>query len=166
MFNRMALFALAAIAAIVTTIVAPTTASAWGGNGSHFGRSGGGHFGARHFGGMRFGQRFGRYHNWSRWSHYRWSPWSRWSRYHWYSRPYFTGYRPYAVGGFGGGGGGDTDTGPAPRPTGGNCLTKQYMQDGTAVFQDRCTGEEAAVTNQQPPEQQPQQGPGPRRFGR
>ena len=91
--TRFSLLALAATAALATTALAPTDASA-------FGRFGGYHFGhgGYHFGGFhRFGWRFGGYHFghygwgyrnywWGRYHYpYRWWGWNRW--YRWNPRP-------------------------------------------------------------------------------
>src|SRR5262249_54169349 len=44
---------------------------------------------------------------------------------------------------------------PAPRPA---CLVKEYMEDGTPVFQDLCTGEVGVGVQEQ---EQPQGAPQP-----
>jgi hypothetical protein len=71
-------------------------------------------------------------------------------------------YPHYGFGGYGYGGGAVYGSGvapgvnysaPAPAPTGG-CLTKQELPDGSALFQDLCTQEQA---------ESPPQGPAPGR---
>ena len=156
--------------------------------GGHFGGGhfGGGHFNS-HFGSHvfyrpfgHFNQRFGGY----RPMHY-FPRWSRYSPFHWRFTHY---RQPYGYGGYGGGysggygrgngGGGGADysaqmrnmgsapvSGPAPvnvasAPQSGNsnCLTKQQLPDGTVLFQDICTHEEA-TTAQAEASPQPQGGP-------
>jgi len=151
--TRFSLLALAATAALATTALAPTDASA-------FGRFGGYHFGhgGYHFGGFhRFGWRYPGYHfghygwynhyrfGWRYPGYYRWWGWNRW--YRWHPRPIIIG----GVGAVGAVGGAAVASapamasGPAPQAQPSNCLVKQYLQNGAVAFADTCTNEQAVA---------------------
>jgi hypothetical protein len=164
---RKSIFALAAIATLGTSALAPTSASAFGGHfgGGHFGGhiGGFGHFGG-HVWGHGFGSRFGG-HFWGhgfgpRFGSWRPGPICHWGcgypgRYHWWPRFGF-GYRGAPVYGSGVGPSA-TYAAPvsAPAPARG-CLTKQELPDGTALFQDLCTQEQAETQPQGAPQEMPQ----------
>jgi len=140
MSTRKSMFALAAIAALATSALAPTSASAHlGGFGPHggFGHIGFGHPGWGHTG-------WGHYH--FGFNHYHWWPhgycW-HWNYCHWHPR-FGVGVSSTVVSG-----GAAPASTPAPAPSGG-CLSKRELADGQAVFKDNCTGEQA--------ESQPQAG--------
>jgi hypothetical protein len=176
MFTRKTILALATFAALGTTALAPTSASAWGHGGGHFG----GHFGGGHFGG-HFGGHWGGGHwgggQWGHWGGGHWGGW-RWNRgyaWGWRYRPGCWRFRYCggpSYGGYGGGGGGDYSpqttaySAPASGPTtsSAGCLAKGYMPDGSVVFTDRCTNEGAVAPagDNGPPQGGPPQG-GPRR---
>jgi hypothetical protein len=176
---RKSIFALAAIATLGTTALAPTSASAFG-FGGHFG---GGHFGGGHFGG-HFGGFHGIWHTPARpgfwhgvgawrgvglrpgpvcgWHCNPFHPWPRyggWPRY----------YPRYGVGGgvaYGSGAGySAAASAPAAAAPSTGCLTKQELPDGTALFQDLCTQEQAETQPPMPPQPEPQSPP-QRRFPR
>jgi hypothetical protein len=173
MLNRNSIFALAAISTLAAAALAPTSASAMrggfgGGGGGNFGHGGGaigriGPVGGGHnFGGGNLGHgnnfvgRIGRhpicidrcgphpnppcfFHRcgpgfpppivW--WHHHHEHPWFvEWHHPHWGVVNYET---PVAV---------DTVATPAPC----NCLTKQYLDDGSVLFKDICTKEAAMAT--------------------
>src|SRR5205823_10784500 len=77
-------------------------------------------------------------HHWNHWR-YRWWGWNR----------YYRGFGTPAVGMAGPSGAPQADAAPTSAPSAaparmaapGNCLTKSYMPDGTAVCQDVCTKE-------------------------
>jgi hypothetical protein len=131
MSTRKSMFALAAIAALATSALAPTSASAHlGGFGPHGGWS--------HSGFSHFHVGFNHYH-W--WPHgYCW----HWNDCH---------FHPHFGVGVGGtstvvsGGASTPASTPAPAPTGG-CLSKRELSDGQALFKDRCTGEKAETQPQ------------------
>jgi hypothetical protein len=158
---RTSMFALAAIATLSGAALAPTSASALG-FGGHFGGSHfGGHFGGEHLGG-HFGWRFGGrgwghgfgYDHWAGNHGPHICPLGAWCP----PLPHPQPYPPYPRGphfgpGFGGGvaygsgprvsySGIDSAPAGAPAPSGG-CLTKQELPDGSAVFRDLCTQEQA-----------------------
>ena len=135
MSTRKTMFALAAIAALATSALAPTSASAHlGGFGPH---GGSGHIGFGHAGWGHFHVGFNHYH-W--WPHgYCW----HWNYCHWHPR-FGVGVSSTVVSG-----GAAPASTPAPAPSGG-CLSKRELADGQAVFKDNCTGEQA--------ESQPQAG--------
>ena len=92
MFARKTILALATFAALGTTALAPTSASAWGHGGGHWG---GGHWGG-HWGGGHWG---GWGHRWGGWGGHRWAGWGwnhRWGGWRGYGY-----YRP-TTGGTGG----------------------------------------------------------------
>jgi hypothetical protein len=142
MLARKSIFALAAIATLGTTALAPTSASAFGGHfgGGHFG---GGHFGGGHFGGHFGGFHFGGGHFWGfghRFGFYRpgYAHW--WPRWHYWPRFWHYQHYGYGIGGVG------YSSGIASAPVSGpatGCLTKQELPDGSALFRDLCTQEEA-----------------------
>jgi hypothetical protein len=152
MSTRTSMFALAAIASLSSTALAPTSASALG-----FG----GHVGGVHFGG-HFGAHFGGYNHVAsnHWQHFcpldgRCPPLT-------HPEPPYPRYpHPWPHIGVGVGVGATvaaagtaTEPSSGPAPSGG-CLTKRELPDGDALFKDRCTGEKA--------ESQPQGGnPGAR----
>jgi hypothetical protein len=171
MFTRKSFLALATVTTLAAAALVPGSASArgfggFGGGhfsggqvggfgGTHFGGGGhfGGlaHFGGEHFGGEHFG---GRRFTGNHWDHGFHHP-DRWTRcwadcYGWH-RPHYG-----VVWGGGGGGGGD-DYGYAPQPVADpgpaaqasapcDCLTKKYLEDGSVLFTDTCTKEEALAT--------------------
>lgn len=174
MFIRKTILAATAVASLATAALAPTSASAWGHwgghwGGGHWGHWGGGHWG--HWGGGHWG-------HWGGWGH--WAHWGHGCGWGGYCGPHGWGPRyPIVTGGgyYGGGysGGGTyggapayalrtgTDAAPAPGP---GCLTKSYLQDGSVVFTDTCTKESAIAPSDdtQHPQAGPQGGPqgGPR----
>ncbi len=146
MLNRTSILTLAAVATLGLAALAPTSASALGGHGHglsgghgiHIGKIGIGRVNvSRNFASFRRIRpiRIGFYRH-----HWRW-------RHHWWVRPVITtgivGTAAYAV------------TRPAAAPTC-NCLTKEYMQDGSVVFKDLCT-KEMAINS--PADQQAQMQP-------
>lgn len=142
MLRKSTLLAVAASAALGLAMLSPISASAHGGGGGGHGGGGHGGGGGMHGGGGHGG---GGHGGWGHggWGHgghihfgghYRW----RYAHYHrpiWYARPVvYSGYtvaRPIT-----------------PGPC--TCLTKEYTQDGSVLFKDRCTNEEAM----NPPPQQ------------
>jgi hypothetical protein len=135
MSTRKTMFALAAIAALATSALAPTSASAHlGGFGPHVGS---GHIGFGHAGWGHFHVGFNHYHWWPHGYCWHWN----------YCHPGFhvgVGVTSTVVSG-----GAAPASTPAPAPSGG-CLSKRELSDGQAVFKDHCTGEQA--------ESQPQTG--------
>ena len=128
MSTRKSMFALAAIAALATSSLAPTSASAHlGGFGSHGGWA---HGGWAHAGWGHFHVGFDHYHWWPHGYCWHWN----------YCHPHFrvgVGVTSTVVSG----GVAPVST-PAPAPTGG-CLSKRELSDGQALFKDHCTGEQA-----------------------
>jgi hypothetical protein len=127
MSTRTSLFALAAIAALGTTTLAPTSASALG-FGGHFGGHVSGHFGVHY------------------WGHgYSYNHW--WHPYPWHFCHFGLYCHPHI--GIGLGVASTVVTGsvaasaPASVPAPGGCLSKRELPDGSALFRDHCTGEEA-----------------------
>jgi hypothetical protein len=166
--SRKLMFALTAIAALGIAALSPTSASAHGRGGGGGGFHGGGHamshtsFGHGRIGGGRIGggrtfghvghgpafrhvghfNHFGHFNRFGH-DHFR-NHWVWWRHYH---RPYWV----YPVVG-------DTDVDggvaqpvaaaqPAPVAQGNcNCLTKNYLPDGSLMFKDVCTQEAAVAT--------------------
>jgi hypothetical protein len=114
MFKRLSLTALAAVAVIASAALSP----AFAGHGGH----GGGHFYGH--------QRFARFHFNHHHVHYH----PRW-HWHWRHGSYGGGY------GYGGYDGGTVATPVSSCPS--NCLGKEYRDDGSVIFFDRCTNESA-----------------------
>jgi hypothetical protein len=151
MLNRSSFLALAAITTLGVAALAPTSASAFGGHGGGFAR---GHVGSHiggHVGGnagfsrahLNFGIRTNRIvaHNY----HWNW----RWRTHRYYGFP-------VAVGGTVATGAVYAATPRAPAATC-NCLTKEYLPDGSLLFKDVCTNEAAmAAANQQAEAPMPQ----------
>lgn len=159
MFTRKFFFALATVTTLGAAALAPSSASAhgfggfggghFGGGGGHFGGFGGGHFGGGHFGGEHFGGwQFGHNH-WDPGFHHP----EHWHRCWFDCHDGFAWHQPHygvvadegyvqPVG----------DPGPpvqaqtaqASAPC--NCLNKKYLDDGSVVFWDACTKEEALAT--------------------
>lgn len=173
MFTRKSFLALATVTTIAAAAFAPTSASARGfggfGGGFHFGGGGGGgfHFGGAQLGGARFGgarfaaaQRLGGLSRFSgaphlggnrlqlagnRWDHgmhhEHWRDFG-WHRLHWglIDDVAFVPGDP-----------GDAPAlAPATQASAANapctCLTKRYLDDGSVLFTDTCTKEEALAT--------------------
>ena len=156
MTKRSSLIALAALATLGLSALTPTDASAfgWRGGGYHVGHFG--HFG--HFG-YGYGWHPGGGYNFHRtyWG-YRWWPHSWYPRWRFFPRPVVVG------GGVIGGGAAYAAAaptsapaaGPAPQAAAPQCLTKNYLPNGTVVFADMCTQEQAVgPTNGEPPQGQP-----------
>jgi hypothetical protein len=151
MLNRSSLLAFAAVATLSLAAFAPTSASArFGGNGG--GHNFGGHGGPGvHLGSaIRVGHGFHGGNNF----HFRRPPIRivRWHHPHWrplYVRPQFVSTTYAAVR--------PVTYAAAVRPATCNCLTKEYLEDGTVMFKDLCTKEMAM----NPPVQEQAQGPGP-----
>ena len=140
MLTRKTLLAIAATAALGASALGPT---AWG------------------FHSFRYHYHFGYHSDWAfhrygyHWG-YRWyRPW----HYSWY-RPYASRYRwigyhrPYLYGAVGAGAAAAPISAPVQQPilqptqpaqAPGNCLVKQYLQNGSVVFQDICTQETAVA---------------------
>jgi hypothetical protein len=150
---RSSVFAFAAIATLASTALTPTSASA------HFGFGGVGHLGG--FGHLGAPEHFGHF----TFGHYNWYHGNYWHHNcYWYCVPhphYGRWWWPRYRFGFRYGGVNVVSapttvstpapaSAPAPAPTG-SCLTKRELPDGSALFRDRCTGEQA--------ESQPQGGP-------
>jgi hypothetical protein len=135
MSTRTSLLALAAIATIATAALAATEASAAQFTVNHFG----GHFGLHYpypricalgCGHWRDHEEDEREHRWSDWGH----------------RPYYGG--PVGVAGVASLPPASAQfSAPAPTPSGG-CLTKRELPDGSALFRDLCTQEQAESTPQ------------------
>ena len=156
MLTRKTLLALAATAALGATALGTTEASAWGFHSFRYHYHFGSHFGS-HWAFHRYHYHWG-FHRFYRWNYGWYRP--HWYRYRWvgYHRPYLYGaaaaapigaavmQRPMAQ-----------PTQPAQAPA--NCLVKQYLQNGSVVFQDICT-QETAVTPA-PGEMQPRGPAGP-----
>jgi hypothetical protein len=191
MITRTSILAMAALAAITTTALVPTSASAHGHfGGGHFGGGhfGGGHFGGGHWGGGHWGgnhwggNRWGGNHwggnrwgnHWgNHWGGNRWGYWNGWNRY-WYPRwhrPYYYGYNSYGTPSYSSG---PTTMQQDSQPStqsymqsgpSQNCLSKNYLQDGSVVFADNCT-KETAISGPEGPKPDQQQGPmpEPKRF--
>ncbi len=145
MLTRKTLLAIAATAAIGASALGTTEASAWG------------------FHGFRYHYHFGYHYHWAFHRYgYHWG--TRWYRPWHYSsyRPYtwryrWIGYhRPFIYGAVGAGAAAAPISAgivqqpmpqsvqqPAQVP--GNCLVKQYLQNGSVVFQDICTQETAVA---------------------
>jgi hypothetical protein len=142
MLNRSALLAFAAVATLSLAAFAPTSASAkFGGHGGGHGVGHGGH-GVHISHGIHRGDfRFRRPIRIVRWHHPHWRPIV--VRPHYVSTTY-AAVRPvtYAA---------------AVRPATCNCLTKEYLPDGTVLFKDLCTKEMAMNS----PTTEQAQGPGP-----
>jgi hypothetical protein len=175
---RKSVFALAALATLGTSALAPTSASAFGFGGHIGGGHFGGHFGGfghlggfGHFGGFHFGGFHGIWHG----AGLHPGPICSWGcgypgRYHWWPRfypRYGYGYRGGAI--YGAGVGPSVNyaapaPAPASAPTSG-CLTKQELPDGTALFQDLCTQEQAETQPQGAPQEMPQSTPRRRFLG-
>jgi hypothetical protein len=151
MSTRTSMFALAAIAILSSTALAPTSASALG-----FG----GHVGGVHFSG-HFGAHFGGYNHlaFNHWQHFcpldgRCPPLS-------HPEPPYPPRYPHPWPHIGVGvatavaSGSEGTSGPSSGPApSGSCLTKRELPDGDALFKDRCTGEKA----ESQPQSQPQGG--------
>jgi hypothetical protein len=137
MLKHLTLTALAAAAILAATAISPASAGRFGGGhgfrygsghhgGQHFSshfngqRYGGHHFGGRHFGPHHFG------HRWAHWhQHWRFGP-RGWA---WYDDG-----AGYVVAGY-------AAAGAPPAPC--TCLAKEYLEDGSVRFFDRCTKETA-----------------------
>jgi hypothetical protein len=92
-----------------------------------------GHFGG-HFGGHYWGHGYG-YNHW--WHPYPW----HFCHYGWYCHPHIgigVGVASTVVTGSSG-----AASAPASAPATGGCLSKRELPDGSALFRDRCTGEQA-----------------------
>ena len=119
MFRKSTLLAVAASAALGLAVLAPTSASAFGGHGGGHGMHGGGHGMHGNGGHFRHVGHFRHHrHHWHR--HY-----VRWHRPIWYTTPVVYGIARPAV------------AGPC------TCLTKEYTPEGAVLFKDRCTNEMA-----------------------
>ncbi len=145
MFARKTILALATFATLGTAALAPTSASAWGHGGGHWGGWGWGH----RWGGWGWGGWHGRYCAWHRCGVA-------------YPVAYYGGAYAVPTGGsaptsvYSG-----APSGP-PRP-GRGCLAKGYTPDGGVVCTDRCTQEGAVATAEPPQEGPPKGSPSPRR---
>ena len=141
---RNTMLALAAIASLgLATLVTSTSSADARGFGGGFSRGGGGHVRMAHVGGPRMGglrhvgirhgnfrRHIGHRHpNWCRW-HGRCHVHVRWHRPLLYAAPVAAVATYAAV------------PAAAPRCT---CLTKEYTQEGTVIFQDTCTKELASA---------------------
>ncbi len=113
---RKSMLALAAISALATSALAPTSASA--------------HFGVFHPGWGHFHVGFAHLHWWP--PHPGCFGWCRWHPHY-----RFGGFAPTVVSGAP-----VVTSTPASAP-GGSCLSKRELPDGDALFKDRCTGEQA-----------------------
>ncbi len=153
---RKTILAFAALASLGTAALAPTDASAFGFRG--------------HVGGVHFGGHFGGFHGFSHFGH--WGRFSHWGHfYHWGFNHYAWGhhyctywcgphyrwwgwrwrYRGIGVASTGPSyvsSGGSAPSYSSSAPSGG-CLTKRELPDGTALFKDLCTGEQAESPQQQ-----------------
>jgi len=119
----------------------------------HGGRHMHGHHGHsfRHFRSHRYHYRH--YRHWHRHWHWRWHRYRHWHRYNYwyrYDRPYYRydhgydyGYRGYRYPSYGSGGGSSAPAPTARQSEPCNCLTKEYLPNGSVLFMDRCTKEEA-----------------------
>lgn len=170
MLKRLALSALVSAAVLATAAFSPASAGHWGGRGG--GGGGGHHFGGGHFahfnrgghpGGFRYFHRGGHpghfaFHRPGRFEGHR--PW-RFAHWHnWHNRHHCHGYHCRWRYGFDGWGYYDEGpgydggynpvtygaTGQAPTC---NCLGKDYLEDGTVRFFDRCTNESAVGAPEQ-----------------
>jgi hypothetical protein len=154
---RKSIFALAAIATLGATALVPTSASAFGFGGHVGGVHFGGHFGGLHFGGRYWGHGYGYGYN-----HYAFNhgphicPLGTWCRPLSHPQPYpvvggFPHYGPRYAAGFGVAAGAVTagvPSAPASTAPSGGCLTKRELPDGTALFRDLCTQEQAETNPQ------------------
>ena len=168
MSTRRSILALAALATLSAAALAPTSASALGFGGHFGGAHFGSHFGGVHFGGDRFGWRFGdRFGSSHLGSGIHICPLTSGSSCPPLPRPtkpwpprytgfphYWPHYEPrYGYGiGLGHGPVVATGAGAASAPASNamassgpsrGCLTKQELPDGSALFRDLCTQEEA-----------------------
>jgi len=141
MKTRTSLLALAATAALALSALTPTNASAWG-------RFGGWHGYHHGFHGYRHG--FYGYHH-AFWGRYHWWPYRWYPRWRWYPRPIIYGAvgagAAYAVAAPA-----VAPAAPAAQPTG-SCLTKNYLPNGSVMFADMCTQEQAVAPTNGPPAQ-------------
>jgi hypothetical protein len=140
MLKQITLAGLASALVLSLAAVTPASANPRGGGFGHarnFGQPGGGgnhpHFATRGY----FGHRLARV---TPPSHHpqppHWWHWRHGSRDGHYGVGYYGGYAPAPI----------YDAGvTAPAPATCNCLTKNYMPDGTVVFADQCTKESAAA---------------------
>jgi len=99
----------------------------------------------RHWHGHYRHYRYSHYRHYRHYRHYYYRHWHWWHRYHtWsYDHPDYSYSYRYGRPGYGGG----EESGPPARESRPaepcNCLTKRYLPDGSVLFRDRCTEEEA-----------------------
>jgi hypothetical protein len=167
MFARKTILALAALTALGTAALTPSSASAWGRWGGHWGGYWGGHWG--HWGGWGWGHRWGGRGWGPRWGGWGWGGWHggycAWHRCGVaYPATYYGGAYAVPTGAYAVPTGGSAPTGAysdPPRP-GPGCLAKGYTPDGNVVFTDRCTQESAVASSEPQPAGPPQGDPPPR----
>jgi hypothetical protein len=145
MLTRKTLLAIAATAALGASALGTTEASAWGFHGFGYHSHIGSHFGS-HWAFHRYGYHWGYRH------FYRWN--TGWYRPHFWRYRWISYHRPYLYGAVGAAAVAAPISGAMQRPMAqptqpaqapGNCLVKQYLQNGTVVFQDICTQETAVA---------------------
>ncbi len=145
MLTRKTLLAIAATAALGASALGTTEASAWGFHGFRYHAHFGSHFGS-HWAFHRYGYHWG-YRHFYRWNY-------GWYRPHWWRYRWISYHRPYLYGAVGAGVAAAPISAAVQRPMAqpvqqaqapGNCLVKQYLQNGSVVFQDICTQETAVA---------------------
>lgn len=125
MLSKLTLSALATVAALGVSLLAPASASAFGNHGGGFSRGGGfGHGGSIHTSFRSPGfNRYPGFHHFPRYP--RWHVGYR--RPVWYGAPVVAAPIAYAV-----------SRPIAAAPSACTCLTKEYTPDGRVMFKDRC----------------------------
>ncbi|MGO8954435.1 MAG: hypothetical protein ACLPWS_15115 [Rhodomicrobium sp.] len=142
MLKHLTISALATAAILAAAAISPASAGRFGGGhgfryggGHHGGQHFGGHFNGHRFGGQRYGGRFGGRHFGPHHFGHHWAHWHQ----HWRFGP--RGWAWYDEGAVYVDGGYAAAAGAPPAPC--TCLGKEYMEDGSVRFFDRCTKETA-----------------------